>query len=142
MADSRHQKNKSFAESVQSSSSASKSIATKAQVLENTAKTSFFVSASQTISFVRLASCLMISTCPNSFLTHKLSQDVKRFGGSVNGKGHENKDTGYSSSSSSSNGMSKLSSLNCHNCTVLCNELKTTGDGSFNLCGSCFLHWR
>lgn len=60
-------------------------------------------------------------------------QDPKRFGA-------ENKDTGYSSSSSSSNGVSKLSSLNCQNCTVLCNDLKASPVGSF--CTSCFQHWR
>lgn len=80
------------------------------------------------------------------FLTITLNgivQDMKRYGSSVNGKragGNENKDTGYSSSSSSSYGAAKMSSLNCQNCTVLCNELKSTPVGSF--CLSCYHHWR
>ncbi|KAG5684113.1 hypothetical protein PVAND_013358 [Polypedilum vanderplanki] len=65
-------------------------------------------------------------------------KDVKRMTG-INRI--ENKhDTGYSSSSSSSNGISKLLSLNCQNCKVLCNELNQTTVGSF--CSSCFQHWR
>ncbi|CRL04804.1 CLUMA_CG017858, isoform A [Clunio marinus] len=63
------------------------------------------------------------------------AQDVKRYGSSIDGKGsganENNKDTGYSSSSSSSNGVSKLSSQNCQNCTVLCDGLKSTPIGSF-----------
>lgn len=79
----------------------------------------------------------------NILISSHLSQDSKRFGSSVNGKSmvaNENKDTGYSSSSSSSNGATKLSSLNCQNCTVLCDELKPSSVGSF--CLSCFHHWR
>lgn len=81
-----------------------------------------------------------VDAADSQFLIAKLSQEFKNFGPSANRKrANENKDTGYSSSSSSSNGTSK-SSLNCQNCTVLCDVLKPSIVGG--LCMSCFHHWR